>query len=90
MADGRWDEAAEMLASDKLREFLPAKRLSQELAGELVTRARQRIENGNSQAGWKDLDRAARLGAGETAVSDVRQDETRRRLQKAQNLVGPG
>jgi hypothetical protein len=90
MADGRWDEAAEMLASDKLREFLPAKRLSQELAGELVTRARQRIENGNSQAGWKDLDRAARLGAGEMAVSDVRQDETRRRLQKAQNLLAQG
>ena len=90
MADGRWDEAAEMLASDKLREFLPAKRLSQELAGEFVTRARQRIENGNSQAGWKDLDRAARLGAGETAVSDVRQDETRRRLQKAQNLLAQG
>lgn len=90
MADGRWDEAAEMLSSDKLREFLPAKRLSQELAGQLVTRARQRIENGNSQAGWKDLDRAARLGAVETALSDVRQDETRRRLQKAQNLLAQG
>lgn len=90
MADGRWDEAAEMLTSEKLREFLPAKRLSQELAGQFVVRARQRIENGNSQAGWKDLDRAARLGAGETAVSDVRQGETRRRLEKAQNLLAQG
>ena len=72
VADGRWDEAAEMLASESLREFLPAKQLSQDLAGQLVERARSRMANGQSQAGWQDLNQAARLGAAEAEVGRVR------------------
>lgn len=90
MADGRWDEAAEILTVDPLKEFLPAKRLSQELAGQLVTRARQRMELGNSTAGWRDLDRAARLGAGESAISEVRSEQTARRLRRVQELLVQG
>ena len=90
MADGRWDEAAEMLTVDPLKEFLPAKRLSQELAGQLVTRARQRMELGNSTAGWRDLDRAARLGAGESAITDVRREQATQRLRRVQELLAQG
>ena len=90
VADGRWDEAAEMLASEMLREFLPAKRLSQQLAGQLVARARQRMESGQSTAGWRDLDRAARLGVGESEVGGVRHEETRRRLAEATEMLARG
>ncbi|HMP04638.1 MAG TPA: hypothetical protein PKC45_19290, partial [Gemmatales bacterium] len=55
LADGRWDEAAQLLASPLLREFLPARQLSQQQARQLVDRARSRIDAGQSQAGWQDL-----------------------------------
>ena len=90
VADGRWDEAAEMLASESLREFLPAKRLSQQLAGQFVARARQRMEIGQSTAGWRDLDRAARLGVGESEVGGVRHEQTRRRLEQAVEMLARG
>jgi hypothetical protein len=90
VADGRWDEAAEMLASETLREFLPAKRLSQQLAGQLVARARQRMQLGQSTAGWRDLDRAARLGVGESEVGGVRHDEAQRRLTAAIEMLARG
>ncbi len=87
VADGRWDEAAEMLAADPLREFLPAKRLSQKLAGQLVTRARQRMACGQSTAGWRDVDRAARLGVGEADVNGFRHEQSRLRLAAAVELL---
>jgi hypothetical protein len=88
--DGRWDEAAEMLASESLREFLPAKRLSQKLAEQLVQRARQRLESGQSTAGWRDLDRAARLGVGEAEIGQFRHDQAHERLQEAVALLACG
>src|SRR5687767_6268424 len=88
--DGRWDEAAEMLASESLREFLPAKRLSQKLAEQLVQRARQRMENGQSTAGWRDLDRAARLGVSEAQIGEFRHDQAQERLQEAVALLACG
>lgn len=90
VADGRWDEAAEMLAADPLREFLPAKRLSQKLAGQLVMRARQRMASGQSTAGWRDVDRAARLGVSEADVNGFRHEQTRHRLAAAVELLARG
>ena len=83
VADGRWDEAADMLTQDSLREFLPARRLSQDLAGELVQRAGRRMENGQSQAGWRDLNQAVRLGAAETQISQFRSQQAEARLTRA-------
>ncbi|MCC6492250.1 MAG: FHA domain-containing protein [Pirellulales bacterium] len=90
VADGRWDEAAELLVQEPLREFWPAKKLSQELAVRLMERARQRMEHGQSTAGWRDLDRAARLGADEAAIGDFRHLEGHRRLDEALELLGRG
>jgi hypothetical protein len=90
VADGRWDEAAEMLATEPLREFLPAKQLSQQLAGQLVERARQRIASGQSTAGWRDLDRAARLGIDEAQIGGLRHEESTRRLEDAVKLLARG
>jgi hypothetical protein len=90
IADGRWDEAAELLAGQSLREFLPAKRLSQQLAAQLIERARQRIESGQSTAGWRDLDQAARLGLDGVDVSGFRHQEFQRRLDDAVELLASG
>ena len=83
VADGRWDEAADMLTRDELREFLPARQLSQNLAGQLVERASRRMETGQSQAGWRDLNQAVRLGAGEAQISQFRSTQAAARLQRA-------
>jgi tetratricopeptide (TPR) repeat protein len=88
--DGRWDEAAEMLSSEALREFWPAKKLSQKLAEQLAERARQRIESGQSVAGWRDLDRAARLGLGEAQVGEFRDEQSQRRLDEVIDLLSRG
>jgi hypothetical protein len=90
VADGRLDEAAEMLASESLREFWPAKQLSQQLAAQLAERARLRIESGQSTGGWRDLDRAARLGLGEAEVGGFRHEQTRQRLATAVELLARG
>jgi hypothetical protein len=90
VADGRWDEAAEMLVSEPLREFLPAKLLSKDLAGQLVERAAQRIAGGQSQAGWRDLRQAARLGAAEADIAEVRRRQSAERLARVINLLASG
>jgi hypothetical protein len=90
VADGRWDEAAEMLASESLRDFWPAKQLSQKLAAQLAERAKQRIENGQSTAGWRDLDKAARLGLAEAQVGGFREDQSRQRLDEVIELLSRG
>jgi hypothetical protein len=90
VAEGRWDEAAQLLTSDELREFLPAKQLSQELASRLVERARNRMAGGQSQAGWQDLNQAARLGATEADVAEVRRRQSADRLTRAIALLASG
>lgn len=90
VADGRWDEAAAMLQTDSLREFLPAKTLSLELAERLVKRAQLRLQNGLSAAGWNDLNQAASLGADERALADVRRREAANRLEHAVATLARG
>jgi hypothetical protein len=90
VADGRWDEAAALLGGGELREFLPAKQLSQELAGRLVERARTRIDGGQSQAGWRDLHEAARLGAAESDIAEVRRRQAAERLARAIGFLAKG
>jgi tetratricopeptide (TPR) repeat protein len=79
-----------MLTHDSLREFLPARRLSQDLAGHLVERAGRRMENGQSQAGWRDLNQAVRLGAGEAQISHFRTQQATARLARAIDELARG
>jgi hypothetical protein len=90
VAEGRWEEAAAMLASDPLREFLPAKQLSRELAGRLVERARTRLDIGQSAAGWQDFNEAVRLGAGEAELDEFRRRESEERLGRVVEMLGRG
>jgi hypothetical protein len=64
---GRLDEACQLLTQGDLRQYLPGKRLSHEVAAGLVKRARQHVIRGDSVAGWRDLQSAHTL-AGEIDV----------------------
>src|SRR5262245_9396617 len=66
---GRYEEAGVMLADEKLREFLPAKQLAQQVADKMLERAGNRFALGDSTAGWRDLNTADRLGgSGDTVL----------------------
>ena len=89
--DGRWEEAAAMLSSERLREFLPAKRLSKQLADKLVARAAERLGGSSeSSAGWRDLRHAAQLAPVEAAVDALRRREAQRRVASAYALLASG
>jgi hypothetical protein len=70
---GRVDEASALLAADSLREFLPAKRLAQDVAVKMVERASERLARGESAAGWQDVATANRLGAPTEAIARLKQ-----------------
>jgi len=70
--NGRYEEAGAMLADAKLRDFLPAKKLAEEVAGKMLERAGNRFDLGDSAAGWKDLNAADRLGGNAEAVNRLR------------------
>jgi hypothetical protein len=73
---GRYDDASRVLSDESLREFLPAKRLAQDVAGKMVERARDRFALGDTSAGWQDLQAADRLGGQIEAVNKTRHEYT--------------
>jgi hypothetical protein len=90
VADGRWSEAAALLQDASLREFLPAKLLSQDLAGRLLDRAEQRLRDGQSTAGWQDVNEAQLLGSQEQRVDELRRREAADRLTRAVERLARG
>lgn len=66
---GRLDEAHELLRQGGLLEYLPAKRLAEQLAVHLAERARRRAENRDIPGGWRDLETA--LGLCDVPANDV-------------------
>jgi hypothetical protein len=87
LQSGRYDEAGQMLTSQSLREYLPAKRLARDVAGKIVERAHERFERGESSAGWHDLQQADRLGGQSDAIGRIRGEYARRLLGEAQTYV---
>ncbi len=80
---GRYEDAVKLLSAGSLREFLPAKRLAQDVALKLVVRAGDRFSRGDSTAGWHDLSAADRLGGQEEAIRDMRHQYAERSLNEA-------
>jgi hypothetical protein len=87
---GRPDEASELLQRESVREFLPAKRLSEEVALQLADRAQRRLVIGESSAGWQDLHLAAQMGGCEEQISELRQAYTDRSLQRIRQFLACG
>ena len=88
--EGRWDEASAMLSKNSLRDFLPAKQLSQEIASQLVSRAQDRLDSGDSLRGWSDLEHAARLGGCDEKVAQIRAAQTKRSLDRVRQFLISG
>lgn len=88
--DGRPEEASRILQHESVRDFLPAKRLSHEVAKHLVDRAQQRMHQGDSMASWNDLQQAARLGGCDQQVAALRQAQTDHGLQRIRSLLVRG
>jgi hypothetical protein len=87
---GRWDEAGQLLQRESVREFLPAKRLSQEVAARLVVRSQQRLTAGESAAGWQDLRLAAQLGGNDQQLAELRQAYAQRGLERMRSYLTYG
>lgn len=90
VADGQWDAAAELLASQDLKEFRPAKKLSRDLATRLVARADARLAGGQSLAGWHDLEQAAKLGADEADLDAFCRRHAEARMRDVATLLARG
>ncbi len=60
---GELERAGQMLAQGNLREFLPGKRLAGQVADGMLTQAAQLAHAGESSAGWRKYNMAARLHA---------------------------
>lgn len=88
--DGRLEEAGRMLRQSDVREFLPAKKLMRQLAGQMANRGKQRMIQGQSSAGWHDLEAAESLGADAKLVAQVRNDYISRRLREVENYLRAG
>ncbi len=87
LQQGRWEEASALLGEKSVRDFLPAKRLSVEVASHLVKRAEQRLKHGNSVAGWNDLQQATQLGGCDEQISQLKENHARRGLDQVQHLL---
>ncbi len=84
---GRFDEAGAMLADAKLREFLPAKQLAQQVADKILERAESRFAVGDSAAGWRDLNAADRLGGNGEAVNRIRHNYANQSLSEVRRYL---
>ncbi len=87
---GRPDEASELLRRESVREFLPAKRLSEEVASQLADRAQRRLVAGESSAGWQDLHLAVQMGGPERQLSELRQAYADRSLERIEHFLACG
>lgn len=84
---GRPEEAGQILQQESVRDFLPAKRLSSEVAAQLVSRAEQHFKQGDSIASWSDLQQAVRLGGCDERVAQLREAQAQRGLERVQSLL---
>jgi hypothetical protein len=87
---GRYDDAAAIVASEPLRDFLPAKRLAREVADKMLQRAGERFARGDSTAGWNDLVTADRLGGKTESVSLLRAQYADHALVEAERYLTAG
>lgn len=88
--EGRCDEASALLSRESVRGFLPAKRLSYEVASRLVDRAGHKLAAGDSVAGWHDIQQARQLEGSEDLVGKFREEQARLGLQKTRQLLERG
>jgi hypothetical protein len=90
LKEGRCDEASAMLSRESLRGFLPAKRLSHEVASHLVDRAGRKLAAGDSVAGWHDIQQALQLDGSADLVNRFREEQARLGLEQTRRYLERG
>ncbi len=73
-----------------LRQYLPGKRLSHEVAARLIKRGRQHVIRGDSSAGWRDLQTARTLAGEVNAITRRRREIVAILLADAENHLASG
>jgi hypothetical protein len=71
---GQLDEAGDMLLEEDLRQFLPGRRLSTQVAAELSERAKRRAIQGDLTSAWRDLHHARQLAGEIESVVAAKQE----------------
>jgi hypothetical protein len=87
---GQLEEACQLLLQSDLRQYLPGKRLSTRVAGDLAQRARRRVIQGDLSAGWRDLQAAQSLAGDIAAVLAARQEIIALALGEAESHIEAG
>ncbi len=87
---GQLDEACQLLRQSDLRQYLPGKRLSTRVAGDLAQRARRRVIQGDLAAGWRDLQAAQSLAGDIAPVLAARQEIVALALGEAESHIEAG
>lgn len=87
---GRLEEAGQLLCQGELREFLPGKRLGMQVAQHMAERARRRLVDGNTSAGWRDLEQAQTLSGNSEEVQAVRREMIDLALEDVAGLIEAG
>ena len=88
--EGRWDDAQRLLLRESLREFLPAMKLSAELAEKLLERCEKSLECGEWVAALSDFQQASSLDRSADRLSGVRQRIVAEALREVRELVMRG
>ena len=86
----RLDEASRILTERPLCEFRPAQKLLSKVTKRLVQRGQGEVSQGESLAGWRDLEKAQALGAGAEALGPLRQDLVDRTLAEVTGYLEAG
>ncbi len=87
---GQLVEAAHLLQSGDLRQFLPGKKLADRLARRFTDRSRQNMLHGDASAAWHDLDSAHRLLGETDEVVSARRDLIVISLREAEDCLAKG
>ena len=87
---GQLDEACRLLVQGDLRQYLPGKRLSTKVAGQLAERARRHVIQGDLSTGWKDLEAATALAGKIGPVLSVREEIISLALGEAESHISSG
>ena len=90
LRQGQLEEATRLVCLGNLREFLPAKQLLARIAAGYAERGQSRAACGETMAGWRDLEDAARLGSETPAVAALRRQLVETGISEAEGYLAAG
>lgn len=90
IASGRLDEAGALLGQGELQDYWPARKLTARLAERAAQRGRERVQLGETAAGWVDLEVAGRWGADLDQVAVLRRELLDKTLADAESYLLAG